>query len=97
MLLVLSVTLYFIFSFCYTENVGEITGRAVRTNRGQGGHAYQLEKALNPITGDQVHSKAKAKANEGIPESVPVNAMAPQVLGKTRSGGRGVSSVFYRY
>ena len=95
LLLVLSVTLYFMISFCYTENVGEITGRAVRTNRGQGGHAYQLEKALNPITGDQVHNKAKA--NERIPESVPVNAMAPQALGKTRSGGRGVISVFNRY
>jgi hypothetical protein len=83
------------FSFCYTENIGEITGRAVRTNRGQGGHAYQLEKALNPIMGDQVHSKAKA--NEGIPENVPDNAMAPRASGKTASGGRGVSSVFYRY
>lgn len=81
------------FSFCYTENVGEITGRAVRNNRGQGGHAYQLEKALNPITGDQDQSKA----DEGIPGDIPENAMAPQALGKTRLGGKGVSSVFYRY
>ena len=75
-----------------TVSVGETTtsGRSVRTNRGQGGHAYQLEKALNPITRDQVH-----KTNEGIPENIPENAMAPQV--KARSGRKVVNSVFYHY
>jgi hypothetical protein len=87
----LSVTLYFIFSFYFTVSVGE-TGRAVRTNRGQGGHAYQLEKALNPIMGDQLR-----KANEGIPENIPENAMAPQAVYKGRSGRNKVISVFYHY
>ncbi|KAF8805254.1 hypothetical protein BYT27DRAFT_7213199 [Phlegmacium glaucopus] len=60
------------------ENVGVPTTReptsrqAVRPNRGQGRHAYQLENALNPITRDQT-----AKKNNGIPETIPENAMAP--------------------
>jgi hypothetical protein len=84
-------TLCLMFYFCcYTEIVGEST-RAIRNNRGQGGHAYQLEKALNPITGDQVR-----KGNEGIPETVAENPMAPQALGKARSGKNGVNFVFYR-
>jgi hypothetical protein len=58
-------------SYC-TEN-GEPTGRAVRTNRGQGGHAFQLENALKPITKHQAHN-----TNEGIPKDIPENAMAPQ-------------------
>ncbi|KAF8799595.1 hypothetical protein BYT27DRAFT_7217631, partial [Phlegmacium glaucopus] len=63
------------------ENVGAPTSRrAVRPNRGQGGHAYQLENALNPITRDQT-----AKKNDGIPETIPENAMAPpQALRKNR-------------
>lgn len=79
------------FLFTTTASVEE-TGRAVRTNRGQGGHAYQLEKALNPITGGQAH-----KVNEGIPENVPENAMAPQAVYKARSGKKKVISVFYLY
>lgn len=54
---------------------------------------YQLEKVLNPITGDQ----GQSKADERILEDVPENVMAPQALNKTRSGGKGVSSVFYHY
>jgi hypothetical protein len=61
-----------------TEN-GEPTGRAVRTNRGQGGHAFQLENALKPIMKPQAHN-----ANDGIPENIPENAMAPQ---KSRKNG----------
>lgn len=78
------------FYFCFTENVEE--KRAVRAGRGQGGHAYQLEKALNPIMGEHVR-----KANEGIPEDVPENAMAPQVLKKAKSRKNAVISVFYHY
>ena len=57
----------------HTENVGEPAGRSVRANRGQGGHAYQLENALIPrYHKDKVHKK-----NQGIPENVPKNPMAP--------------------
>ncbi|KAF8805697.1 hypothetical protein BYT27DRAFT_7258059 [Phlegmacium glaucopus] len=70
----------------HKKNVGVPTTReptsrrAVRPNRGQGGHAYQLENALNPITRDQT-----AKKNDGIPETIPENAMAPpQALRKNR-------------
>jgi hypothetical protein len=83
----LSLTLYFKFSLCYTENVEE--KRAVRAGRGQGGHAYQLEKALKPIMGE--HVRTTNKANEGIPENVPENPMAPQ------SKKNQVISVFYPY
>lgn len=89
------ITSYFMFFFCYAENVGEINGQTVQTNRGQGGHAYQLEKALNPTK--RVQDQSKGKVDEGIPEDVPENAMAPQALGKTQSGGKGVSSVLYCY
>ncbi|KAF8808225.1 hypothetical protein BYT27DRAFT_7337869 [Phlegmacium glaucopus] len=68
------------------ENVGVPTTReptsrrAVQPNCGQGGHAYQLENALNPIMRDQT-----AKKNDGIPETIPENAMAPpQALRKNR-------------
>jgi hypothetical protein len=77
----------------YTENVGESTARAIRSTRGRGGHAYQLEKALNPISGDQVR-----KVNDRIPEDIPVNAMAPQASRKGRSGKNGVIILlFYFY
>ncbi|KAF8814311.1 hypothetical protein BYT27DRAFT_7206214 [Phlegmacium glaucopus] len=69
------------YSIYYTENAGEPTGQAVRANHGRGGHAYQLENALNPIMRDQAR-----KANEGIPENVPENPMAPRALCKARSG-----------
>lgn len=81
------------FAFCYTEVVEETTGRAVRTNRGQGGHAYQLEKALNPASKDQQARKAK----EGIPENVPENAMAPQALRTAQAGKNVVTSLLYHY
>ncbi|KAF8800630.1 hypothetical protein BYT27DRAFT_7262788 [Phlegmacium glaucopus] len=61
------------------ENAGEPTGQAVRANHGRGRHAYQLENALNPIMRDQAR-----KANEGIPENVPENPMAPRALCKAR-------------
>ncbi|KAF8800886.1 hypothetical protein BYT27DRAFT_7262543 [Phlegmacium glaucopus] len=65
----------------HKKNVGAPTSRqAVRPNRGQSRHAYQLENALNPITRDQT-----AKKNNGIPETIPKNAMAPpQALRKNR-------------
>jgi len=85
--------LYFIFSFCYIDTVvEETTKRATRINRGQGGHAYQLEKALNPITKDQ-----RRRANEAIPENVPDNPMAPQVLLNKAQSKNVVITVFYRY
>jgi hypothetical protein len=59
-------------------------------NRGQGGHAYQLENALKPTRKEQVR-----KTNEGIPEDIPENAMAPQMLRKAQSGKNGVFLVFY--
>jgi hypothetical protein len=70
----------------YTENVEETTGRGVRSNRGRGGHAFQLENALKPIVGEQTH-----KPKEGIPEDISENSMAPP---KARSGKNGVISVF---
>ena len=70
-----------------TENVGEPIGWIVRSNRGRGGHAYQLANALNPIVGEQAR-----KTNEGIPENIPENPMAP-ALRKGRSGKNGVISL----
>ena len=84
--------LYFIFSFCYIDTVEETTKREIRTNRGQGGHAYQLEKALNPITKNQ-----RQRANEAIPENVPDNAMAPQVLLHKAQSKNVVITLFNRY
>lgn len=73
----------------FTENAGESTRRAVRANRGQGGHAFQLANALKPVVGDQ----ACKKTNDRIPADIPANAMAPQpLLGKAR-----VISVMYFY
>jgi hypothetical protein len=80
----LSVTLY-VSCFIFASEIIVEAKRAVRAGRGQGGHAYQLEKALNPITGEHVR-----KANEGIPEDVPENAMAPQALNKAQPGKKAV-------
>ena len=72
------------------EQVEEQTGRAVRTNRSQGRHAYQLENALKPATKVRVRN-----TYEDIPEDVPANAMAPQVLHKAQSEKNRVISVFF--
>jgi hypothetical protein len=72
----------FITNFPFTENVvGEPAKRSVRSNRGVGGHAYQLEKALEP----QVQNN-KASKKDRIPDTVPENAMAPQVLRQMQIG-----------
>jgi hypothetical protein len=92
----LSYSVFHVF-FCYTEIVGEMAGRAVRSNRGQGGHAYQLEKALNPTTGERKANQGQLKLNQGIPENVPENVMAPPALRKARLGKKAVISVFYCY
>jgi hypothetical protein len=48
--------------------------RAVRSTRGQGGHAFQLENAIKANPSRTVNKKA---AYSNVPESIPENAMAP--------------------
>lgn len=63
------------------ENVGEEPARAVRSNRGRGGHAFQLANALKPIVEEQPR-----KTKDGIPENIPDSSMAPH---KARSKKKG--------
>jgi hypothetical protein len=51
--------------------------RAIRSNRGQGGHAFQLANAIKESNPSRMgHKKATATLN--VPENIPENTMAPQ-------------------
>jgi hypothetical protein len=68
----------------YTENVVELDKpqRVVRSNRGQGGHAFQLANAIksNPSRSNN----KKAASNPDVPVTLPDNAMAPLQKGNNK-------------
>lgn len=78
---------------CHAENIKKPPQRAVRANRGQGGHAFQLEKAIksNP------HSlRTKGPKNPtNIPENIPENSMAPSQPQRRSRKENKVNLIFY--
>jgi len=72
----------------FTENVAQSVQRAVRSTRGQGGHAYQLE---NAIRSQPSRTYGKGQRNNLIPD-IPENAMAPPE--PRRRGNNKVSHLF---
>jgi hypothetical protein len=74
---------------CYIENIEEPPQRAVRANRGQGGHAFQLENAIKP---NPQRTKGHKNTNS-IPETIPENSMAPPPR-QSRKENK-VNSIFY--
>ena len=74
----------------YTENISEPAQRAVRANRGQGGHAFQLENAIKPNP-----PRAKGPKNaSNIPETIPENSMAPPHQRRSRKENK-VNLILY--
>jgi hypothetical protein len=69
----------------------EPTRRAVRSNRGQGGHAFQLEKVENAIKSNPSRTYGKSQRNKLIPD-IPENAMAPS---QPRKGGNNKVNQFF--
>ena len=56
--------------------------RSGRSNLGEGGFAAWLEAVSNKFDGPQ--HKSKSKEQDGIPESTPINAMAPPTKNRGR-------------
>jgi len=75
----------------HIENISEPAQRAVRANRGQGGHVFQLENAIKPNP-----PRAKGLKNtSNIPETIPENSMAPPQPQRQPRKENKVNLIFY--